>query len=77
MVGRLRSVSHVVGPRQGSGFDGLGWPVKSHRGTSGSRMGPYGSVYESYTNTDQSSDPSDPLGARRVISGSDGFPSEP
>ena len=24
-VGRLRSVSHVVGPRQGSGFDGLGW----------------------------------------------------
>ena len=25
LVGRLRSVSHVVRPRQGSRFDGLGW----------------------------------------------------
>ena len=57
----------------------MGWvgPVRSRRGTSGFRMVPYGSVYQSYTDTGQSSDPSGLVGSRRAISGSDGFPSEP
>ena len=45
MVGRQRSVSHVVGPHRGSGFDGLGWapsgPIGARRGSTGFRMGPY------------------------------------
>ena len=45
VVGRRRSVSHVVRPRQGSGFDGLGWvslgPVRALQGPIWSRMGPY------------------------------------
>ena len=53
---------------------GLGWVPQ---GTSGSRMVPYRSVYQSYTNTGQSSDPSGLVGSCRAISGSDGFPSEP
>ena len=40
-------------------------------------MVPYGSVYQSYTDTGQSSDPSGLVGSRRAISGSDGVPSEP
>ena len=51
--------------------------IGSQEGTSGSRMVPYGSVYQPYINTGQSSDPSGPIGACRVISGSDGFPSDP
>ena len=74
VVGRLRVVSHVVGPSQGSGL--MGW-VGSRQGTSGSRMVPYRSTHLSYTDTGQSSDPSGLVGSRRVISGSDGFPSEP
>ena len=73
VVGRLRSVSHVVGPHQGSGL--MGW-VGSRQDTSGSRMVPYRSVYQSYTDTGQSSDPSGLVGSLRAISGSDGFPSE-
>ena len=53
---------------------GLVW---SRQGTSGSHMVPYGSVYQSYPDTGQSSDPSGPVGSRRAISGSDGFLSEP
>ena len=45
VVGRLRSVSHVVRHRQGSGFDGLGWvplgPKRARQGPVWSRMGPY------------------------------------
>ena len=45
MVGRRRSVSHVVRPRRGSGFEGLGWvpfgPKSARRGTVWFRMGPY------------------------------------
>ena len=45
-VGRLRSVSHVVRHRQGSGFDGLySWvpfgPKRARQGPVWSRMGPY------------------------------------
>ena len=71
------SVAHCQTP-SGVGVSGvrLG-PVGSQVGTSGPRMVPYGSVYQSYTDTGQSSDPSDPVGACRVISGSDGCPSEP
>ena len=69
------SVSHVVGPSQGSGL--MGW-VGSRQGTSGShiwsRIGPY--ISRSYTDTGQSSDPSGLVGSLRAISGSDGFPSE-
>ena len=39
------SVSHVVRPRQGSGFEGLGWvplgPKRARQGPVWSRMGPY------------------------------------
>ena len=52
-------------------------PVGSQEDTSGSRMVPSGSVYQSYTDTGQSSDPSGLVGSRRAISGSDGFPAEP
>ena len=52
------SVSHVVRPRQRSGFEGLGMvrlgPIGSQEGTSGYRMVLYGSVYQSYTDTGQS-----------------------
>ena len=45
MVGRRRSVSHVVRPHQGSGFEGLGWvplgPKRARQGPVWSRMGPY------------------------------------
>ena len=41
-------------------------PVGSQEGTSGSRMVPYRSVYQSYTNTGQSSDPSGLVGSRRA-----------
>ena len=45
VVGRRRSVSHVVRHRQGSGFDGLGWvplgPKRARQGPVWSRMGPY------------------------------------
>ena len=51
--------------------------VVARRGSSGSHMVPYGSVYQSYTDTGQSSDPSGLVGSRRAISGSDRFPSEP
>ena len=67
------SVSHVVGPSQGSGL--MGW-VGSRWVLSGSRMIPYRSVYQSYTDTGQSSDPSGLVGSCRAISGFDGFPSE-
>ena len=40
------------------------------------RMVPYGPVYQSYTDTGQSSDPSGLVGSHRAISGSDRFPSE-
>ena len=73
VVRRRRSVLQVV--VQGSGLIGQVW---SRQGTSGSRMVPYGSVYQLYINTGQSSDPSGPVGACRVILvGSDGFPLEP
>ena len=51
--------------------------VVTRRGSSGSRMVPYGSVYQSYINTGHSSDPSGLVGSHRAISGSDGFPSKP
>ena len=62
---------------------GLG-PVGSQDSTSGSRMFPYGSVYQSYTgfvyqsytDTEQLSDPSGLVGSCRARSGSDGSPSE-
>ena len=45
VVGRPRSVSHVVRPRQGSGFEGVGWvplgPKRVCQGPVWSRMGPY------------------------------------
>ena len=41
-------------------------PVGCQEGMSGSRMGPYGSVYQSYTDTEQSSDPSGLVGSRRA-----------
>ena len=68
------SVSHVVGHRQGSGL--MGW-VGSRWVLSGSRMVPYRSVYQSYTDTGQSSDPPGLVGSLQAISASDGFPSEP
>ena len=76
MVGRLRSVSHVVRPSQGSGLMGWVGPVGFRQGMSGSRMVPYRSVYQSYTDTGQLSDPSGLVASRRAMSGSDGFPSE-
>ena len=43
--GACFSVSHVVGHRQGSGFDGLGWvplgPKRARQGPIWSCMGPY------------------------------------
>ena len=66
VVGRLRYVSHVVGPRQGLGFEGLGW---SRWVPSRSWMVPYRSVYQSYTDTGQSSHPSGLVGVRRAMSG--------
>ena len=74
VVGRLRSVSHVVRPSQGSGL--MGW-VGSRWVLSGSRMVPYRSVYQSYTDMGQSSDPPELVGSLQAMSGSDGFPSEP
>ena len=79
MIGRLRSVSHVVGPSQGSGL--MGW-VGSRWVPSGYvrvSMVPYrsGSVYQPYTDMRQSRDPSGLVGSCWDISGSDGFPSEP
>ena len=45
VVGHLRSVSHAVGPRQGSGLDDLGWVPLGHRrarqGLVRSHMAPY------------------------------------
>ena len=45
VVGRLRSVSHVVRPRRGLGFEGLGWvalgPKRARQGSVWSCMGPY------------------------------------
>ena len=67
-------VSHVVGPGQGSGLMGL---VGSRWVPSGHVRVPYGSVYQSYTKTGQSSDPWGLVGSRRSESVSDGFPSEP
>ena len=57
--------------QSGVRFDGLGWVP------SGSRMVPNRSVYQSYTDTGQSSDLAGLVGSLRAISGSDGFPSEP
>ena len=71
--GCLRSVSHVVGPGQGSGL--MGW-VGSRQGTSGSPMVPYRSVQPMYTDMGQSSDPSGIVRSHQAMSGSDRFPSE-
>ena len=55
----------------------VGWgPVGSRQGTSGSHMVPSWFVFQSYTDTGQSSDPSGLVGSRRAISRSVGFPSE-
>ena len=70
------SVSHVVGPGQGSGLMGL---VGSRWAPSGHFRVPYGPVYQSYivNDTGQSNGPSGLVGSRQAKSGSDGFPSEP
>ena len=50
VVGRLRSVLHVVRHYQGSGFEGLGWvplgPKRARQGPVWSRMGLYISLQE-------------------------------
>ena len=68
------SVSHIVGPGQGSGLMGL---LGSRWVPSGHVRVLYGSVYQSNTNTGQSSDTCGLVGSRRAKSVSDGFPSEP
>ena len=70
--GACVSMPHVVGHRQGSGFDGLIrlGHIGFRQGTSGSRMGPYisrTSIWDSRAT----------VGACWAISGSDGFPWEP
>ena len=79
VVGRLRSVSHVVGPRQGSGFEGLGWvplgPKRARQGSVWSRMGSY--ISRTPIQDSRARDPSGLVGSRRAMSVSGGFPSEP
>ena len=73
VVGRRRSVSHVVRPRQGSGFDGLGWvplrPRRAHQGTVWSRMGPHISRTPIRDNRVIRQGSSDPVGPYRVPTG--------
>ena len=71
VVGRRRSVSHVVRHLQGSGFDGLGWvplgPKRARQGPVWSRMGPY------ISRTPTQDSRVIRRGARRVPSGHIGF----
>ena len=73
MVGRLRSVSHVVRPRQGLGFEGLGWvplgPKRARQGPVWSRMGPYISRTLIRDSRVIRQGPSGPVGSYRVPTG--------
>ena len=81
---KIDGTPSILGEPKGGGWSGAGvpcrtlsdpvrwvWlgPIGSFQGTLGSRMVPYGSVYQSYIDMGQSSDP----GARRVPSGHIGF----
>ena len=66
-----RTLSDTVRDQALMGWGESRWVPRGH-----SRV-PYGSVYQSYTDMGQSSDPSGLVGSRRAMSGSDGFPSEP
>ena len=73
MVGRLRSVSHVVRHRQGSGFDGLGWvplgPKRARQDPVWSCMGPYISHTQIPDNRVIRRGSSGPVGLYRVPTG--------
>ena len=73
VVGRLRSVSHVVRPRQGLGFEGLGWvplgPKRVRQGPVWSRMGPYISRTLMRDSRVIRQGPSGPVGSYRVPTG--------
>ena len=73
VVGRPRSVSHVVRPRQGSGFEGLGWvplgPKRARQGRVWSRMGPYISRTLIRDSRVIRQGPSGPVGSYRVPTG--------
>ena len=78
VVARPRSVSHVVRPRQGLGFEGLGWvplgPKRARQGPVWSCTGPYISRTLIRDSRVIRQGLSGPVGSYRV---SDGFPSEP
>ena len=64
------SLSHVVRPRQGSGFEGLGWvplgPVRARQGPVWSRMGPHISRTSIRDSRAIRQGPSGPVGSYRV-----------
>ena len=68
--GACVSVSHVVGYRPGSGFDGLGWvtlgPVRARQGPVWSRMGPYISRTSIWDSRAIRQGPSGPVGSYLV-----------
>ena len=75
VVRRRHSMSQVVRPLAGSGFDGLGWVPSGRVRLPKVHMGPY--IKRTLMRGIQSSDPSRPVRSCRAISVSDGFPSEP
>ena len=72
-AGRRRSVSHIVRPRQRSGFEGLGWvplgPKRARQGPIWSRMGPYISRTPIRDSRVIHQGSSGPIGFRRVSVG--------
>ena len=69
VVRRLRSVSHVVRPRRGSGFEGLGWVPLGP----GHVRAPYGSVWVRMSIVHRYGTIESSIGAHRVPSGHIGF----